>query len=166
MPLLTQVRLKHTEPCWMAILERQGSSRYLAQAFETLFTWLALQQLEAVGPPIAVFAHNPGAPDDSGPLPSWGVQVQVPAPDQLRETPWSKVRVQPVAGAAMAAVLYRGDGAAITEAYQALDTWIQDHGYRRTGPVQEVYLSATGTLITESVTEVRVPVAPTAEGVE
>ncbi len=59
--------------------------------------------------------------------------------------------------ATMASFLYHGSPYALVEAYQALGTWIQAHGYPITGPSRKVCLRWSGEL-SNYLTEIQFPV--------
>lgn len=64
-----------------------------------------------------------------------------------------------IAGGTVASLIHAGPYETLGDSYQAIGTWIEEHGYRISGPAQEVYLSGPDDP-PPPVTEIRMPISP------
>ena len=110
--------------------EHEDIGSVVGPLFEELFGTIQRAGVKPAGPPIATY--EPAGPD------RLAVSVGCPVP------PGTTVdSLQPAdlpALPAAARYLHHGTMATIGEAYRALATWIEDHGYRTDGTAREVYL--------------------------
>ncbi len=103
---------------------------FLGAAFSEVLAVLEHQEAPPAGPPFARFvAHPTGAFDVVAGFPCLGVI-----------NPSGRVQPDELPGGSIARTLHRGGYAGVGEAYDALDTWIERHGYVATGPAWESYL--------------------------
>jgi effector-binding domain-containing protein len=89
----------------------------------------------------------------------WDLEVCEPIDTDLNES--KRVKVQMLPAASLACTMHNGPFVTISEAYNAIGKWINDNGYRITGPCREVYLkpSKNGSQTDpETVTEIQFPV--------
>lgn len=107
------------------------------------------------GPPVAVY-HDPEFRPEC-----IDVEVVFPVSVWVKgsvTTPGGRLLApRTVPGGRVASLVHVGGFASINDAYEALAAWVQEYGFRVTGPARELYLS----LVPDPgppVTEVRVPV--------
>ena len=90
----------------------------------------------------------------------WDIEVCEVIEGSLKETNKVKVRKLPTVET-MACSLHHGPFTTIGEAYNAIQNWITENGYRITGPCREVYLhpsQAGSQTDPDTVTEIQFPV--------
>ena len=128
-----------------------GISAFMSDVFGTIMG----AGLGVAGPPITQY-HDPEFS-----LERVDLSVVVPvgnATDRVLETPAGrKLERSSVPGGEVAAIVHVGPYDTLHEAYQALGTWIGEHGYTGVGPPQEIYLSDPNQP-GPNVTEIRMPV--------
>ena len=102
--------------------------------FEELERYVDSFEARADKPPMSIY-HDPEYRDEN-----IDVQVVVPLSKDIPAT--DEFQVLELPGIPRAAcVVHTGSYAAIYQAYNALLSWIDAHGYRMTGTIREVYLS-------------------------
>lgn len=103
---------------------------FLRAAFSEVLAVLEHQGAPPAGPPFGRFvAHPAGAFDVVAGFPCVGVIK-----------PSGRVQPDELPGGSIARTVHRGGYAGVGGAYDALDTWIERHGYVAIGPAWESYL--------------------------
>jgi effector-binding domain-containing protein len=159
--------LKTVEAQWVASVRETISAwdqdvfgPTLTQMFDRVGEHLARQGAEHTGPGIALYHDSQlhigtkrEDPDVEAALP---IAQQIPesAPVQVRQLP--KVEV--------AYIVHEGSYSGLPLAKQAIFAWIEANGYRRAGPIREIYLHydpdhQTNQDSPRHITEVQFPVA-------
>ena len=119
---------------------------FLGEAYEEVMRALSAQRQQPAGPPFGRYE-----PEDSGFL----VVAGFPAHDPI--TTVGRVEADSLPGGPAASLLYRGDYAGIAAAYEAVQQWLADHGYREAGQPWEFYLD--GPEVAQPRTILRIPCA-------
>jgi DNA-binding transcriptional MerR regulator len=118
------------------------------------FAGLEMGGLNLVGPPMAIY-HDPeftGTEVD--------VEMVYPVADTSTPLPTPAGRTlekRVVEGCQVASIIHAAPFETISETYQSLAAWIEEHGYRFAGPPQEIYLSDPNQP-GPPVAEIRIPV--------
>lgn len=112
--------------------------------------------IQPAGPPVAIFYDEEFKPAHLD------VEIVLPvAPNVTENVPMDNNRqleVRTVPGTDTAAsIIHKGDYDNLTATYNAIARWIEDNGYRITGPSREVYLTAPGDPA-GTLTEIQYPV--------
>lgn len=118
------------------------------------FAGVGMAGLAFTGPPLAIY-HDKEYTGESVDtefvyvVADTGTPVQTPAGRTLAE------RV--VEGGEVASIVHSGPYETLGDTYQIIAAWIDEHGYRVSGPVQEIYLSDPNDP-GPNITEIRMPV--------
>lgn len=119
------------------------------------FAALGMAGVTLAGPPLLVY-HDPEFSPES-----MDVELVCPVPSGVKgplPTPGGRtLELRTLPGGEAAVIVHIGPYETLGEAYQALAGWIGQHGYRVTGPCQEIYLSSPQDP-GPPVTEIRMPV--------
>ncbi len=138
----------------LGIREVLGSPEQIGELIGDGFAGLAGTQL--MGPPMAVY-HDPEFEPTR-----IDIELVYPtgagSPATLATPGGRKLQEAVVEGGTVASLIHAGPYETIGDSYQALATWIGEHGYRLNGPAQELYLSGPDEP-GPPVTEIRMPVA-------
>jgi DNA-binding transcriptional MerR regulator len=139
-----EVLLKTAEAQWIAsrrdkiaTWDQEIFGPTLTRMFDEVGEYLEQQNVEPVSAGIALYhesqfihvGHNPQDPD---------VETALPIAKPVAESHLVKVRQLPKTEVAY--VVHHGSFAGLFPARQAIFAWIEANGYRRTGPIREVYL--------------------------
>jgi DNA-binding transcriptional MerR regulator len=139
-----EVLLKMVEAQWIASVRQTLSSweqevfgPTVSGMFHQVGEYLSCQDVKPVGPGIALYHEEPlvqlrsqrGEPDIETALPIAG---PVPSSDVITIRQMPKTQV--------AYAVHRGSFAGLLSAKQAVFAWAEANGYRRAGPICEVYL--------------------------
>ena len=139
----------------ISVRERLDQARlpaFFGRAFGELYGHLGRHGVPPRGEPFTMYhAFGPDGIDAEVCLP---VPTVVPATDRItyRELP----------AVTVVETLHVGPYDELGQAYQALDEWIDDHGFEAAGPVRERYLNEPGPGVPPATyrTIVQIPIAP------
>jgi effector-binding domain-containing protein len=106
------------------------------QAFGEMFGYLGEIGVGPAGAPFAVYHDTEMKEDDVD------VEICVPVAEQVGSR--GQVSASELPGGLAACTLHVGPYSEVGPAYQALMTWIQEHGHEIAGPSHEVYLVSFG----------------------
>lgn len=125
----------------------------IGRLFGEIFAYLGRQGIQPAGPPMAIYYDAEYKEQDVD------MEAAVPINRELPGTERIAVRRLP-AIEQMACVVHQGDYSEISQAYNALMTWIERNSYQITGNNREIYLRGPGQTqdTTSYVTEVQFPV--------
>jgi effector-binding domain-containing protein len=116
--------------------------------FGTVFERLQRHDVEPSGVPFTIFHRAPDADDDG----EVEMCIPVAATARLNE-------VHQIAGGPVAAVIHQGPYDEMGPAYEALATWISEHGHEIAGPTREIYMNHPDDVAsTELLTELQWPI--------
>jgi len=139
-----EVLLKTVEAQWIASVRQTLSSweqevfgPTLSQMFDQVCGYLDRQGVKPAGPGMALY-HDDRLVHDSRQRGEPDVETAVPIAKPVPESEQVKVRQMPKTQVAYA--VHRGSFAGLLPAKQAVFAWVEANGYRRTGPICEVYL--------------------------
>ncbi len=151
-----EVIVKHVEPVrGFGIRERVPGTQGISQLIGDVFAGVMEQGLEFTGAPVTVY-HDPEFTSES-------IDVEIVCPVAERSspvrTPAGRVlEERALPGGDAAVIVHVGPYDTIGESYQALATWVGEHGFRIAGPPHEIYLTGPDEP-GPPVTEIRIPVA-------
>lgn len=125
----------------------------VGQLFGEVFGYLGSQGVAPVGPPLAIYHDGEYREKDVD------AEVAVPVADKVSGKGRVKSKELP-AVARMACVIHHGGYDSISQAYNAIMTWIDKNGYRITDHDREIYLVGPGPGVDPAsyVTEIQLPV--------
>lgn len=108
----------------------------------------------AQGAPFALYYNEPFKPEDID------VEMGLPVAPDARVAEAKGVHRRELPGGPVAYTLHVGRYGSIGAAYDALHTWIEEHGHERVGPPREIYLVGPGEGVKpdEYRTEIEVPI--------
>ncbi len=129
-----------------------GLPAFLGRAFGDLFGSLPDLGATPAGPPFVIY-HAFGDEEIDA-------EVCVPVAHPVSATETLDARVLPAM--TVASTLHVGRYEDLQDAYDALMSWVRDHGYEVAGPVHERYLNGPGDELppSEYRTIIEVPIAP------
>lgn len=134
---------KHTN------LDRIGSD--IGTGFGAVMETMGRESIEASGPPLVVYLSMVDAESD------FDIETCIPVNASLSSG--SDVYGRELEGGPMATTIHHGPYEELTNAYQALTQWIQEHGHRVVGPPQETYLNDPQTVASSDLlTRIEFPV--------
>lgn len=122
----------------------------LSPAFDEVGRYLHLHGVRATGPCLAVWHSSADA------LENEEVEAAFPIGESLPET--ERIRVYELPQEHAAAVVHHGNFEEFGQAMSAILRWIEDNGYRITGPYRELYIRHDPQNLEESTTEIQFPV--------
>ena len=149
------VVIKQVDPISVACV-RDVIPTYSQQGelWEALEGYLSIQRVRPSGPCFTIYF------DDGYQDTNIDAMVCEPISVDLTESP--RVKVQELPGVeSMACTVHHGPFTTISEAYNAILKWIEDNGYRISGPGREIYLNpanAGSQTDPKTVTEIQFPV--------
>lgn len=153
-----EIVLKRVEPQWVAsvrgvIPNYDESGPIFDRLFDRAYGYVYHQGIKKVGCGIAIYHDSNGQ--------AQGIEVEACAPVYEKLQPGQDVLVYELpAVESMASVVHHGPFATISLAYKAMLAWIEQNGYRITGPTREVYLQyERGGDQSKYVTEIQFPVS-------
>jgi DNA-binding transcriptional MerR regulator len=130
------IRLKHVDPMLVAsVRESIPIVSERGHLFETLSAYLEREGVQHSQPDLLLLHSRHQARDEDM---SIVVEVAVPIPDSLPGNEQVAIRTLPAG--LMASTVHTGDDLSLGRAYMALYRWVEDNGYRLTGPVRQVHL--------------------------
>ncbi len=139
-------------------ISQSGMPDFIGGAYGELYGYLAARQVTPVGEPLVLY-HDFGPEIDA--------EAAVPVPDDLvleadaPDTGRIQVRVLPTA--TVAQILHIGPYDQLGTSYDALNHWIEDHGFAVAGPVREHYLNEPGAVPpAEYLTRIELPIVEAA----
>lgn len=136
---MLEPRTQHLEPMKVAYLEMRGAYSQIPAGFTALYQWLATLGLTPAGMPQAVYYTNPAqVPESESTWELWA-PVEPDAAPRGSDSQGRGVKVIPARTVAMA--VHKGPYDSIDETYEALWTWVAEHGYEVIGPPEEAYLT-------------------------
>ncbi len=100
--------------------------------------YLGSQGVHAVGPGIAVYHHQ--SPFIEGGMEEEYLDVETALPIDAPMPESNRVKVKDLPEIEVAYTVHRGDFSGLPLAKQALFAWMESNGYRRAGPIREIYL--------------------------
>lgn len=103
----------------------------IGSTFEEEYATLGQQGIASAGPPFVAY-ESMGQED-------WDVLICAPA--ARAGDPPDGYTFESLPAATVATTLHRGPYETIARAYEALQHWIDEHGWVSAGPVREIYLS-------------------------
>jgi effector-binding domain-containing protein len=120
--------------------------------FDQVFGILGKHQLQPAGPPIGIYHDQEHQEKDVD------IEIAIPlSPKDLNSTDLSTALLPAVQE--MACVFHQGGYSTIGASYGHLMRWVEENGYRITGPVREVYLRGPESGEEENyLTEIQLPV--------
>jgi effector-binding domain-containing protein len=150
--MTNDVVLKELAPQWIAsVRETIPSYRSIGILFGTLYGTLGSLAAEGLG--VALF-HDQDFKEESIDVEVGVCQKQaIPVSDPLA--------THQLPAATVASVVHNGAFNCIAEAYETLLKWVEDNGYRKTGPARELFLQISAPVSRDDesyVTEIQVPV--------
>ncbi|RIH77470.1 Multidrug-efflux transporter 1 regulator [Calidithermus terrae] len=110
--------------------------RGLGAAFAALYAALARQDLRPAGPPFVLY-HGPEFDEED-------LDYEPGLPTERLGSPWGDLRAWELPPGPVAYTLHAGPYGGIGRAYQAVATWMGEHGHEAAGPPREVYLVGQG----------------------
>lgn len=149
------VEIHTLDPRVVAFHRRRAPYADIPQAIDALLAWVAQQ---GFAPSLVVGVHRFGDPLDASS--GWEVFVEVTPPSTTWVEPGSDAPfgLRELPETTFAVTVHRGPLGGISEAYERLAAWVDEHGYVVAGPVEEIYVSAPDVPLPEGLTEVRLPV--------
>jgi DNA-binding transcriptional MerR regulator/predicted transcriptional regulator YdeE len=151
-----EVIVKHVERVGgIGVREKVPGPPGISQLIGDVVAGAMERGMEFTGAPVTVY-HDPEFDPASidveivVPVAESGSPVPTPAGRLLRE--------REVPGGEVAVIIHVGPYETISESYQALAAWVEEHGFRIAGPPHEIYLTGPDEP-GPPVTEVRIPVA-------
>lgn len=139
----------------LGMREKVAGPQGIARLFGDGFAGLTMAGVTLVGPPVSVY-HDPEFSPES-----IDVELIYPVASAAKgalATPGGRtLGPRAVPGGEAAVIVHVGPYDTLGEAYQALADWVGEHGYRPSGPPQEVYLTSPAEA-GPPVTEIRMPV--------
>lgn len=152
-----EVIVKTIEPLTgLAVREVVPSTEGIAELIQDAIGGVFANGLQIVGPPVMVYHDLEFTPES--------IDVEVVCPVGAHDggplsTPGSrKLDVRTLEGGLAAVIVHVGPYEELAGTYQALGSWIEEHGYHIAGPVREIYLTGPDEP-GPPVTEIRMPVA-------
>jgi effector-binding domain-containing protein len=130
---MSDVELVELEPQPVAVVRGQvsveGIPGFLGAAYDDVMHVLNTEGQQPAGSPFGRYERT-----DSG----FSIVAGFPTPAPI--APLGRVEADILPGGLTASLLYRGDYAGIAAAYDAVQGWLADHGYREAGQPWESYL--------------------------
>ena len=125
----------------------------IEQLFNEICPFIEQNKVQWIGPPVALYHDMEYRERDVD------IEVCVPVAGAVPDHPRIRAMELP-ACPAMACTIHKGPYEKLIEAYTFMMQWIEDNGYRITGPDREVYLQGPepGTNPADYVTEILFPV--------
>jgi DNA-binding transcriptional MerR regulator len=170
-----EVVVRSVEPILIAGIRHRldADSDAIADCFDAVERFAARGRVRAPAPPLMVYHEDDaGYGADAGEIANHlqDVEVMVPLTAAIPASPPVQVRLLP-GYTTVACVIHTGGYDALSEAFASLLRWIEAHGYRRAGPLRELFLrfgaSPTGYVLppayladttAEFVTELQLPI--------
>lgn len=119
--------------------------------FGALFAYLGELGQPPAGPPFALYYGEDFNPDD--------FEMELCAPVGSLLEGRGEIDGRELSGGVMASTMHQGPYNQVKEAYDLLDAWVKENGYRYAGPAREVYLNDPSQVPeAELLTEVQFPV--------
>lgn len=108
----------------------------------------------AQGAPFGVYYNEPFRPEDID------VEMGLPVAPDAKVAETKGIHRRELPGGPVAYTVHVGPYSSIGAAYEALHTWIEGHGHKRTGPPREIYLVGPGQGVkpADYRTEIEVPI--------
>jgi len=144
--------IKSVEPMLIASTRQVVALDKLSETWGKVYAYLAEHGVPWSLPNLIIW-HGGEYPD------SVDAETAVPLTTALPDA--KQVHVSTLPGVAtMASVVHRGDYGSIAQAYIAIQTWVEENGYRLDGPTRQVHLQyADDADPATYVTEVQYPIA-------
>jgi effector-binding domain-containing protein len=111
----------------------QALPKFLSTAFEETVAAMTAQQCFPAGPPFGRFEDTPEG---------WAVEAGFPSSAPVRAV--DAVEPSSLPGGMVATTIHVGSYRTISLAYEALQAWLEPHGYRAVGAPWESYLERPG----------------------
>jgi effector-binding domain-containing protein len=150
-----QITIKKVEPQLVAsirdVLPTYGD---IGQLYGEIFKYLGKKFIFKPAGPTMLICHD-------GEYKESDVDIEAIVPIGKKIKASDRVKVYELPGMEEAAsIVHKGSYEGISEAYNALMTWIQEHGYQITGPDRELYFTDPRKVKdpAENVTEIQFPV--------
>jgi effector-binding domain-containing protein len=105
----------------------------MGAAFGEMFGYLFQAGAQPAGPPCSIY-HDPEFREDD-------LDVEICVPVDRPLPPQGRVQMSELPGGTVAYTLHVGPYDGVGPAYQAVTTWIQEHGHETAGPPRETYLN-------------------------
>jgi DNA-binding transcriptional MerR regulator/effector-binding domain-containing protein len=135
-PTAYEIRLRETKPQLVASLRGRSPwsalGLFVPNAMMEVFAAAGEQGVRIAGPAYAAY-HSADTTEAEVEL-----EVGIPVDEALE--PAGRVSGTTIAGGLVAVTMHAGRYEEIGRAYQALGTWVQEHGHETAGPPREVYL--------------------------
>ena len=139
-------------------IRKKGKYELIAQLLPQLFELAASQGAEFTGPPVFVCheitveevmkAQQQGTAD---------IELAIPIADEIEET--DEIKCYTLQGGKMAKIIHKGPYEQCQPTYEKLYKWLEQNGWKITGPVREVYLNDPREVgMEEALTEIFAPV--------
>jgi DNA gyrase inhibitor GyrI len=116
------------------VSEKGPSAQAVKRGFERLFGWLAANNIQPVGPSLAIFY------DDPAKVPSENLRSEECAPVASDVQGSDEVSTKEIGDMPVATIIYQGEQN-IQRAYNEVYDWLHAQGYRDVGAPIETYLS-------------------------
>jgi len=124
--------------------------------YATLSAYLDRHGVHQVGPDLLLLYSRHEVRDDEM---SIDVEVAMPMPPSLLLSGDGQVGIRTLPGTLVASTVHTGTDLLLGRAYVGLHRWVENNGYRLTGPVRQVHLRRTRPgSPRHDVTEVQFPV--------
>jgi len=132
------VLLKHVDPVRIGSIRARipniGDRRHL---YATLSAYLDRHGVRQPGPVLLLLHSRHEVRDDEM---SIDVEVAMPVPPSLSLSGDEQVGIRTLPGTLVASTVHTGADLLLGRAYVGLHRWVEDNGYRLTGPVRQVHL--------------------------
>lgn len=153
---MMDAQIRTTEPMTVAFLQMHGSYDETPEGYQRLYETVEHYGLQPAGPPHAVYVTVPEAtPAGQAEWELWAPIAGGAGTVDPDEQGFGVKRVEPKT---VATVMYKGPYDGVASTYEALERWVEEHGYSIVGPPEEVYFSEPGTPPEETLTEIDIPV--------
>jgi DNA-binding transcriptional MerR regulator len=132
------VLLKHLDPIRVgSVRARIPIISERGHMYATLSAYLDRHGVRQSRPDILLLHSRHEVRDDEM---SIDVEVAMPVPPSLYLPDDERVRIRTLPGGLVASAVHTGYDLSLGRAYVALHRWVEDNGYRLTGPIRQVHL--------------------------
>jgi effector-binding domain-containing protein len=150
-----EVKVEHREAIAVvskrALVTLSGIGNVIGTSFQEVYGALAAHGMSPAGPPFVIY-H--GTPEGGTPF-----EIEVCAPVVRGDGAPAGWQVRELPAGTIASLVHAGPYETLGTAYDAIEAWIQAHGFAVAGPPREIYLSEPGTPPEQVQTVVEFPVA-------
>lgn len=129
---------------------------FLSPAYSEVQNYLTAQNVKSTGPCFTIWHQSPEILENEQAEAVFPIDRMLPGTDRVKvyELPQTQV----------AAVVHHGAFEDFTQGHTALLKWVEDNGYRVSGPYREIYIEHDDNNLHQSTTEIQYPVEKSAVG--